>query len=200
MESITNSLERKESFSDWAVLDQQKLKELEKICGRFKLEMTTRQLLVNIGTQRLHLIESQKLICSYLVSTALNGTGQEEGTGKTPLGVHYIKTKIGDGAKPFEVFKERKSTGKIAIADVGDKLIVGRILWLEGVQPGFNQGEDSVGKVVDTYKRYIYIHGTNDIARIGKAVSSGCIRMKPEDVIALFEIVPEKTPVYIYQA
>jgi len=170
-------------------------KEIGKLCDHFKLSLTKHQILVDIDQQRLYLAESQKLIHSYLISTALNGTGQEEGSGKTPLGLHFVKSKFGEGAKPLEIFKSRESTREMATTDAGDGLIVGRILWLQGVQPGFNEG-----KGVDTYHRYIYIHGTNDIAKIGKPVSSGCIRMKPDDVIDLFQKVPEGTPVYIYQA
>lgn len=184
--------------SNWSELDSQKLKEISKICDDFSLPLSKHQILVNIDTQRLHLIESQKLIRSYLISTALNGVGQEEGTGRTPLGLHVIQAKIGDGAKPFEIFKSRVSTGEIAKPDDEEECIVGRILWLQGAQPGFNQGLDSVGKLVDTHERKIYIHGTNDIKHIGKSASKGCIRMKPDDVIDLFQKVSERTPVYIY--
>jgi|GEM_PF-6641491 hypothetical protein len=194
--SVTN----RATFDGLLKLDVQKLSELDRNRNEFKLNLTKYQILVNVDAQRLHLVESEKLIRSYLISTALNGTGQEENTGKTPLGLHFIHSKIGDKAQPFEVFRSRISTGTIATADVGEKLIVGRILWLQGVQPGFNQGKDFAGKVVDTHQRYIYIHGTNDIAHIGSPFSEGCIRMKPDDVIELFEYVVEKTPVYIYQA
>ncbi len=42
------------------------------------------------------------------------------------------------------------------------------------------------------------IHGTNKPHLIGKNVSSGCIRMRNEDVEALFEIIPIGTTVHIY--
>ncbi|MFA5250491.1 MAG: L,D-transpeptidase [Parachlamydiales bacterium] len=183
----------------WSGLDAKKLEEMRKICDVVGLPLTDICILVNVTTQKLHLIALQSLISSYSVSTAQNGVGQKEGTRQTPLGLHVIGEKIGDGAKPFEIFKSRVSTGEIAEADVGEKLIIGRILWLQGVQPGFNQGKDSEGAVVDSHDRYIYIHGTNDIANIGKAVSAGCVRMKPDDVINLCRRVSEKTPVYIYQ-
>jgi lipoprotein-anchoring transpeptidase ErfK/SrfK len=183
-----------------SVLDVQKLEEMQKICDAFSLPFIGVCILVNVATQRLHLITSQNLTSSYSISTAKNGVGQREGTGQTPLGLHFVGEKIGDGANPFEIFKSRVSTGEIAKADVGEKSIIGRILWLQGVQPGLNQGKDSEEAVVDSRDRYIYIHGTNDIANIGKPVSGGCIRMKPDELIELFREVPEKTPVYIYQA
>lgn len=189
-----------EAFGDWSELDAQKFASISEVCANFALPLTEHQILVNIDTQRLHLIESQKLICSYLISTALNGVGQKNGTGQTPLGLHFVQSKIGEEAEPFEVFKSRVSTGEIAKPNDDHEFIVGRILWLQGAEPGFNQGNDSEGNIVDTHDRYIYIHGTNDIAHIGEAVSAGCIRMMPNDVINLFQSVAEKTPVYIYQA
>lgn len=196
MSPLTNGVA---TFGDLPELIVQKLRELHQMCDEFKLGATKYQILVNVDRQRMYLAQSKKLIHSYLISTALNGTGQEKGSGKTPLGLHFIRSKIGDKAQPFEVFRSRRSTGKIVIADVGEKLIVGRILWLQGVQPGFNLGKDSLGNVVDSHRRYIYIHGTNDIAGIGRPVSEGCIRMKPDDVIELFQYVTEGTPVYIYR-
>jgi hypothetical protein len=184
----------------WFLLDTQKIKEMGEICDSFSLDLTDRYMLVNADTQRLHLIALGKLMNSYPISTALNGIGQIQGTGQTPLGLHFVATKIGDGAQPFEIFESRISTGKIAEADVDEARIVGRILWLQGAQPGFNKGKDLEGNVVDSHDRYIYIHGTNDIANIGKSVSAGCVRMKPDDVIDLFGKVAERTPVYIYKA
>lgn len=43
----------------------------------------------------------------------------------------------------------------------------------------------------------VLIHGTNEPLAIGKRVSSGCIRMYPEDIALLFEKVDKNTPVYI---
>jgi lipoprotein-anchoring transpeptidase ErfK/SrfK len=46
-------------------------------------------------------------------------------------------------------------------------------------------------------RRFIYIHGTSDEQRLGKAVSHGCIRMHNRDIIELFDAVPAGTPVEI---
>jgi lipoprotein-anchoring transpeptidase ErfK/SrfK len=43
------------------------------------------------------------------------------------------------------------------------------------------------------------IHGTNNAASIGGAVSSGCIRMMNSDVIDLYERVAVGSRVYVYQ-
>ncbi|MEI6563382.1 MAG: L,D-transpeptidase family protein [bacterium] len=43
------------------------------------------------------------------------------------------------------------------------------------------------------------IHGTSDLASLGKSESAGCIRLKNEDVEELFELVPVGTPVVIQE-
>jgi lipoprotein-anchoring transpeptidase ErfK/SrfK len=42
------------------------------------------------------------------------------------------------------------------------------------------------------------LHGTDNPASIGQAVSHGCIRLRNEDIRRLYETVPLGTPVYIY--
>jgi len=41
------------------------------------------------------------------------------------------------------------------------------------------------------------IHGTNNPMAVGMAITHGCIRMYPEDVAALFPLVPVGTPVWL---
>lgn len=43
-----------------------------------------------------------------------------------------------------------------------------------------------------------YFHGTNDEASIGTAASAGCIRLRRDDILWMYENVPVGTPVYIY--
>jgi len=50
---------------------------------------------------------------------------------------------------------------------------------------------------VDTMRRYIYIHGSPEVAQMGKPGSIGCIRMRNPDIVELFERVPPYTPVEI---
>jgi lipoprotein-anchoring transpeptidase ErfK/SrfK len=71
-------------------------------------------------------------------------------------------------------------------------LITTRILWLRGLEPGRNSG-----KRVDSFRRFIYIHGTPDEGLIGTPASHGCIRMKNADVLELFDRVEVGTPVLI---
>ena len=123
---------------------------------------------------------------SYPVSTAANGLGNRVDSYKTPFGIHRIRQKIGGGEPPGMVFESREPVGRVArqMNNQDEDEITSRILWLDGMEQGINQGG-----VYDTYSRYIYIHGTSDEKRIGQPVSAGCIRMKNEDVIELFEDV-----------
>lgn len=129
----------------------------------------------------------------FRISTAANGVGEREGSGCTPRGRHRIREKIGSDAQAGTVFVGRKATGEIYSQDLA-KLqpdrdwILSRILWLDGLEDGRNRGCDDSGSV-DSYRRYIYIHGTNEEDQLGSPVSHGCIRMANADVIALFDAV-----------
>ncbi len=128
-----------------------------------------------------------EVIQHYPVSTSKFGLGQTLGSLKTPTGIHKIAQKIGDNEPVGRVFKSRIATDSICLAEdyMGEEdVITSRILWLQGLQLDYNsEGE------VDTYNRYIYIHGTADESHIGQPVSIGCIRMKNLDVIELFDHV-----------
>jgi lipoprotein-anchoring transpeptidase ErfK/SrfK len=41
------------------------------------------------------------------------------------------------------------------------------------------------------------LHGNPDVTSIGKAVSSGCVRLLNQDVIDLYERVPSRTPILV---
>lgn len=156
---------------------------------------------VDSRLQRLYLWETfpdgDMLIREYPVSTAANGLGEANGSFCTPRGRHRIAEKIGAGAPLYAAFKGREPTGEIwtpalDAADPGRDWILTRILWLEGLEPGKNQGG-----TVDTHARYIYIHGTNEEHRIGTPASHGCVRMKNADVAELFDLVQVGTEVRI---
>jgi lipoprotein-anchoring transpeptidase ErfK/SrfK len=119
--------------------------------------------------------------------------GNAAGSNKTPQGLHVICEKIGADAPVRAVFKSRKMTGEIsAPGDTSENRILSRILRLRGLQPGINSGSG-----IDTYKRYIYIHGTNREDRIGTPIAHGCICMTNSDILSLFDSTPEGTLVYI---
>lgn len=123
---------------------------------------------------------------SYPVSTAARGMGNRIDSLQTPFGIHRVRQKVGGGEPCGMIFQSREPTGRIArhLDNRERDEITSRILWLDGLEPGLNRDGDC-----DTWSRYIYIHGTSDEKRIGEPVSAGCIRMKNEDVIELFEDV-----------
>lgn len=156
---------------------------------------------VDMRLQQLYLWEpypdGDMLIRQYPVSTAANGAGEEDGSHCTPRGRHRIAEKIGAFAPLCSAFKSRQPTGEVWTPELdaeypGRDWILTRILWLEGLEPGKNQGG-----TVDTRNRYIYIHGTNEEHKLGTPASHGCIRMKNTDVAELFDLVKEGTEVRI---
>ena len=107
----------------------------------------------------------------------------------TPRGLHEIADRIGAGQPPGMVFKSRIPTGRhfsevLEREPDNDNLITSRILWLRGLEPGVNRGGD-----VDTYERYVYIHGTNHESRLGEPLSAGCVLMRNQDIVELYEDV-----------
>ncbi len=147
---------------------------------------------VNIKAQIL-LYSRDNTLLHFPVSTSQFGVGNAENSFKTPLGVHCITEKIGEGYQSGTIFKSRKSTGKIWHPEIDqENLILTRILRLKGLQPGINSGQG-----IDSYNRYIYIHGTNREEKIGTPISHGCICMKNDHIITLFDIVREGTIVTV---
>lgn len=148
---------------------------------------------VDVSTQTLNLYAGDKLMKTYPISSAKNGVGSRAGSDRTPLGRHSIAQKIGDGEPQGMIFKARRSTGKLVkINAEKDDVVTSRIMWLKGQEVGKN-----VGSGIDSYQRYIYIHGTNSEKDIGRPASHGCIRMYNKDVIELFDQVKEGLEVNI---
>jgi lipoprotein-anchoring transpeptidase ErfK/SrfK len=153
---------------------------------------------ITIPDQRLILTDDDGAILKQcLISSARNGTGQQQGSFRTPLGRHIIRAKIGAGQPVNTVFVRRRPTGEIYTPALGRQFpkrdwILTRILWLSGCEPGYNRFGS-----VDTMRRYIYIHGTPDSVQMGKPGSIGCIRVANHDLLALFEKVPVGTEVDI---
>lgn len=149
---------------------------------------------IDLKSQTMQLPKHQK---QYVISTGKNGIGEAENSGKTPRGWHRIAEKFGTDMHINTVFKARQPTGEIYSEKLAEEFperdwILSRILWLDGLEAGFNQGEGQ-----DTYKRYIYIHGTPDTEPMGIPMSHGCIRMRNEDVVELYELVAVNAKVYI---
>lgn len=157
---------------------------------------------VSIQRQTLELwqanrLETYALEKSWPVSTALNGAGNQSGSNQTPLGWHRIRACIGAGAPAGTVFVGRRPTGEIYTPELAERYpgrdwILTRILWLCGEEKGVNRGGN-----VDSQRRYIYIHGTPDTEPMGVPLSHGCVRMRNQDVMDLFDRVGPGTRVII---
>lgn len=152
---------------------------------------------IDVAAQRLDLCEGERVLRSFPVSTARNGVGESSGSERTPRGSHYVRARIGAGLPRAAVLKGRRPTGEVwsealAAQYPARDWILSRILWLCGREPGRNR----LGNV-DSQRRYIYIHGTPDTEPMGVPLSHGCIRMRNDDVIELFDRVPAGTRVEI---
>ncbi len=151
---------------------------------------------VQLATQTLTLWRNGRAH-TWPISTAANGAGERKGSYQTPRGWHYVRARIGAGCLPGTVFVRRRPTGEIYSPELAARYpnrdwILTRILWLCGQEPGFNRlGE------VDTFQRYIYIHGTPDTEPMGQPASHGCIRMHSAALLELFDRVPIGTGVEI---
>lgn len=155
------------------------------------------QIQVDLAKQQLRWTGADGEERSFLVSTATNGAGERFGSCCTPRGRHVVRAKIGAAAPSGAVFVGRRYSGEIynsalALGFPQRDWILTRILWLSGSQVGRNRLGD-----VDTMRRYIYIHGTPETEPMGVPGSHGCIRMRNDDVVTLFEHTPVGTPVDI---
>ncbi len=153
--------------------------------------------LVDVSRQRMMIYEKGQKLAEFPVSTAVKGVGSQAGSDQTPLGAHRISEKFGDGAQRGSIFTSRHDTGQVADIltapeDVPTDYVTTRILWLDGLEPGKNQGGD-----VDSHSRFIYIHGTPEEGLIGRPASHGCIRMKNDDVMRVYDLLDKDTLVYI---
>lgn len=144
--------------------------------------------LIMTQNQRMILLHPDGTPKEYVISTSKFGVGNIENSNKTPLGWHRVNERIGHGRPVGAVFSSRAFTGKVIpraqlTRAASEDMVLTRILWLEGLEPGKNSG-----KGIDSHDRCIYIHGTNQEQLLGQPSSHGCIRMFNEDVIELFEM------------
>lgn len=150
---------------------------------------------MSIAKQKLYFFKDNSLFLEADVSTSRNKPSCLEGSLGTPLGLHIIDGKIGEGETFDTVFRARKPSGKLHEQTDEEKLknlILGRIMRLRGLEKGKNLGEN-----VDTFNRYVYIHGTNQEDKIGTPNSHGCVLMASKDLKILFEEIDDKSIVLI---
>jgi len=150
-----------------------------------------RSIEVSIDDQELRVLEASEIIARFPVSTSAKGTGFKEGSLRTPVGRFRISRSIGEGEPWGTIFKGRVPVGLWQPGDgsAGD-LVLTRILTLDGLDK----------RNANTLSRFIYIHGTNDEQHIGQPASHGCIRLRNDDMIRLFELMTEGDEVHILPA
>ena len=154
-------------------------------------------LYISLPSQTLQLRHNNKVEFECAISSAKNGAGEINGSEQTPRGWHYIRARIGEGSPVNTVFKGRRPTGEVYTPGMRQQYpqrdwILTRILWLCGLEPGFNR----LG-VTDTMRRYIYIHGCPDEDVFDTPGSHGCIKLHNPDMLALFDRVLAGTRVLI---
>lgn len=160
-------------------------------------------LIVSIAAQRMLLYERSstgrsgsrpryELRRRFRVSTSRFGPGQAMHSYQTPQGLHRIARKVGGGFPAGTIFKSRQPVGFIGNGQGLEASILHRILWLEGLEPGFNRGGN-----VDTFRRYIYLHGFGDETTLGRPRSRGCIHLAAADLLPLYDQLPLGSLIWI---
>ncbi|WP_311065477.1 L,D-transpeptidase [Halomonas sp. DWK9] len=153
---------------------------------------------IDTQQQRLRCWQGKEVSYECEVSTGLAGVGQEEGSGRTPLGWHYVRAAIGKGLPDNAVFRGRRWTEEVFSPELAARFptrdwILTRILWLCGLERGRNRGGN-----VDSQRRYIYLHGTPADQPMGVTASHGCIRLRNQDLHYLFDHAQPGTPVWLH--
>lgn len=141
-----------------------------------------RRLVVSIDDQSLRVIKGDQCSHHYDVSTAIKGMGFVMDSYRTPTGKFRIVEKIGAGEMSGTIFKQRVPVGQWQPGTASDgDLVLTRILRMEGLDP----------ENANTLERFIYLHGTNHENLLGQPASQGCIRLRSNDMVELFDLVEE---------
>ncbi|HWB58010.1 MAG TPA: L,D-transpeptidase [Chthoniobacteraceae bacterium] len=149
---------------------------------------THHTLVISVPDQKMVVYTDSRPVAEYPVSTSKYGVGDHPGSRETPLGLLEVEKKFGDNVPSGGVLKSRRFTGEILLPNApGRDPIVTRILWLRGLEEGNRHA----------FNRCIYIHGTPVEEDIGRPASYGCIRMRSEDVIHLYNTIGVGTKVEI---
>lgn len=133
-----------------------------------------------------------EILFSCLFSASKYGINNLENSLGTPLGLHTICEKIGENIPIHGELVGRKFTGTTinqAVDKTSKAKITSRILRLKGCELGKNLAYDADGRCCDTYKRCVYIHGTNLEKFIPAPLSHGCLLLKTTDLITLFDLI-----------
>ena len=174
---------------------------LANVCRRLALMPSPDVLFISVKNQSAALLTRKRIHTGgfplystkkiFNVSTSRFGVGQLSNSFKTPLGLHRIVKKIGGGLPSGATFRGRKFTSYTWRGDPHAP-IAHRILWLDGLEPGYNRDSN-----VDSYSRYIYIHGVGNETTLGHPSSQGCIHMAASDLLPLYDQIPLNSLVLI---
>ena len=161
-----------------------------------RLKTTDNVLIASLHHQKIVHFLHGKSVKDYIMSSSKRKASCIEGSLGTPSGLHYVCQKIGADEKLGTVFEGRVSIGLTYLECTDDKrkknLITTRVIRLRGLQEGVNLGGE-----VDTFNRYVYIHGTNHEHKLGVPSSSGCLQMGNEEIAELFDLLPKGAHLYI---
>jgi hypothetical protein len=169
-----------------------------KCLKRHGLKRTHHVLIAELGEKKLHVHQSGELIRTFPFSFGKRISCQQDSLG-TPTGLHEVADKIGHEAPDGMIFRGRVPIGECwhERNDAGPSqrnFVTTRILRLRGLEPGLNAGPG-----VDSFDRYIYIHGTNHPRKFPENISHGCLLMLDGDLIELFELIEPGSHVFIVQ-
>lgn len=145
-------------------------------------------LVADVTAQRAVLCSRSGPLLEFPISTARLGVGNRTGSNQTPAGWHRVAERFGADAAPGTVFVSRRPDGRVLPAGAwrdpapAEDLVLTRILWLDGLEPGLNRGPG-----IDSHERCIYLHGTNQEQLLGTPSSHGCIRFSNDDIVELFD-------------
>ncbi|MGA3171490.1 MAG: L,D-transpeptidase [Chthoniobacteraceae bacterium] len=146
------------------------------------------EIIISVRDQQLAILENGAASAQFHISTSRFGVGDEPNSYKTPLGVLWVFDKIGDNLPVGAVIKDRSPTGEIVRANApGRDPIVTRVIWLKGL----------FGTTGHAFERCIYIHGTPMESSLGHPSSYGCIRMRSDDILIVYNKVQIGTHVLI---
>ena len=177
------------------LINKEKL-HLEQSCEALSILPSTQQIIISIKNQSLYFLNQDSLIKQYTVSTSKNPPSCLENSFGTPLGLHQVEEKIGEGVPVDTVFKGRVSQGytyeEASKEEQLTNLITTRIIRIKGLDPNLNLGDPH-----DTFNRYIYIHGTNHEERLGQPFRKGCIELSNQDCLDLFFLVNPGDQIWI---
>jgi L,D-transpeptidase ErfK/SrfK len=137
-------------------------------------------IVVNLPEHRLYYFPKPKRGAPIQVITYPVSIGKMDW--RTPLGVTHVIQKQKDPTwyPPESVRKEHAEAGDPLPAKVG---------------PGPDNPLGAYAMRLAAGNGTYLIHGTNNPIAVGLAVTHGCIRMYPDDVSALFPLIPVGTPV-----